>query len=62
MSSLLNLTFVVIGSCAEAGLNAKSKEPTAKTTNAETRRRQAAERGVPPSPRLPVTLSLFLFI
>jgi hypothetical protein len=64
---LLNLTLVVIGSCADVGLNKKSKEPTTRRINAEMRRRRDTERNGTPgrvarSQRPPVTVSLFLFI
>lgn len=63
----MNLTFVVIGSCAEAGLKAKGSKKKAVRINAETQSLQVAtgigtQEPVAPSLLLPVALSLFIFI
>lgn len=67
MTSLLNLTLVVIGSCAEAGRNAKGTKQKAMIINAKTPRRQDAKRDdppkrVPPSPVRSLAVSHVVFI
>ena len=66
MTSLLNLTLVVIGSCAEAGRNAKGTKQKALMINAEAQRRKDAKNDPPklaaPSPLRPLAVSQSVFI
>ncbi len=66
MTSLLNLTLVVIGSWAETKAEGR-RQKAAKSRNAETRRRNDAMRNDPPklvapSPCRPVAVSRQFFI